>query len=138
MKMLIQLSADDAAIVEDLAQGRGVTPNEFVHLLIHEEASRLFARSPHVFSDPQLHALTDPDKYPVLPEVTEMPVERPAQSRSIALDAARKQLEKAEAAWADRPWDRQRQRDEARAQLTRVQREAEAQGQQTLLEEKAP
>jgi hypothetical protein len=55
----------------------------------------------------------------------------------VTLDEARKQLEEAEAAWAARPWDRRRQREReaARAQLARVRREAEAQGQRTLLEE---
>jgi hypothetical protein len=57
----------------------------------------------------------------------------------VTLDEARKQLEVAEAAWAARPWDRrlQRERQEARALLARVQKQAEQEGQQTLLEESA-
>jgi hypothetical protein len=45
----------------------------------------------------------------------------------VSVSSTRKQLEEAEAAWAARPWDvqRQRWRDEARAQLTRVQKQAE-------------
>ena len=52
----------------------------------------------------------------------------------MTLDEARKHLEESEAAWAARPGDRrrQRQREEARGQLARVQRQPEAQGQQTL------
>jgi hypothetical protein len=55
----------------------------------------------------------------------------------VTLDEARRQLEEADAAWAARPWDKQRQREReaARAQLARAQRAAEAQGQRTLLEE---
>lgn len=52
----------------------------------------------------------------------------------MTIDEARKLLEEAEAAWAQRPWDRERQRQvqEARAALARVQREAERQGQVRL------
>jgi len=52
----------------------------------------------------------------------------------VTIDEARKTLEDAEAAWALRPWDRERQRllKEAGAELARVQRQTERQGQVTL------
>jgi hypothetical protein len=62
---------------------------------------------------------------------------RRSEEGVVKIEEARKLLEEAEAAWAARPWDteRQRKRQEARALLARVQREAEGQGQLTLTEE---
>jgi hypothetical protein len=53
---------------------------------------------------------------------------------AVTIDEARKLLEEAEATWALRPWDRERQRQvkAARAELARVQREAERHGQVRL------